>query len=158
MVLTGEDDHDMSYMKVLEFPYAQPLPINAPASNSTAVGGPRGPNMALEYPEGGVCGPGGCPRVRPLCGPGGCPRGGGPCEPGGCPRGEVVPYGHEVCGPEGRSRGRAGPMGGTRGVARGGAMGGARGVMRGRAMGGTGRGSQRDPFAGYSGGFRGGRG
>ncbi|KAI0208424.1 hypothetical protein LSAT2_006907 [Lamellibrachia satsuma] len=83
MVLTGEDDGDMSYMSVMQSPYAQPLPMNQPADNSTAVTfGRGGPQRALE----------GAPRGQfPALGP-----------PGGTPMGQFPP---------GRGQGRGGSGG-----------------------------------------------
>ena len=82
-MLTGEDDGDMSYMSVMQSPYAQPLPMNQPADNSTAVTfGRGGPQRALE----------GAPRGQfPALGP-----------PGGTPMGQFPP---------GRGQGRGGSGG-----------------------------------------------
>ena len=105
MVLTGEDDGDMSYMSVMQSPYAQPLPMNHPTDNRTpvefgrpgpqqALGGPGGPFQALQGPSGG--GGSSMGQFPPGRGRGGAlgPRGPYPAlqgPPGGPPYGQFPP-------------------------------------------------------------------
>ena len=136
MALTGVDDEDMSYMSVIQSPYAQPLPLNRPSDNNTpALGmgrqqmaiqpgqqsGPSGQFPALGGPPMGqfppaLGAPGGAPmgRYRALGAPGGtpmgqfqtCPGGASPMGPPQCPGG-VCPIGPPP-GAQGRGQGGRG--------------------------------------------------